>query len=287
MVVRPGMLRLSPMVTTAMDAISVMRVSPDAAERLSAAPRPAGNVHSVFDRALNLAWHDGRLLTLQGPGPLVAPFAAELGWLPRASGIRPGTRVWRRGHTLVLDDLVLDWQNAVMADTAMPESARGPTRALSIRLAEAPAEGAAGLGSSRALVARARLSEGLRRHDAAAFVHGALGLLGLGEGLTPAGDDFLVGTLAVLHRFAPSWLREHPAIAAAVGTRAASATTIVAREFVTHALAGHFAESLIDLLTAEAAEAAGRAVARVLGTGATSGADTLIGIRVALEAWTP
>jgi uncharacterized protein DUF2877 len=279
------MLRLSPMVTTATDAIPVVRVSPDAAERLDAAPRLAGRVHSVFDRALNLAWHDGRLLTLLGPGPLVAPFAIGLRWLPRGA-IRAETRVRRDGHTLVLDDLVLDWRGAAMADTAMPESARGPVRALSTRLAGTPADSARGLDSSRALAARARLAAGLRRRDPAPFVDGALGLLGLGEGLTPAGDDFLVGALAVLHRFAPSWLREHPTIAAVVGTRAATATTIVAREFIAHALGGHFAESLIDLLTAESTDAVGRAAARVLGTGATSGADTLTGIRAALEAWT-
>jgi hypothetical protein len=275
------------MITAATDTISVTRIGPDAAQRLRAAPRAAGRVHSVFDRAFNLAWHDGRLLTFQGPGPLVAPFAIELRRLPRVADVRAETRVWRRGHTLALGDVVLDWRGAAPADTGMPESARGPARALSARLAEAPAGAAPGLGSARALAARARLIDGLRRRDAAAFIDGALGLLGLGEGLTPAGDDVLVGALAVLHRFAPSWLREHPEIADVVGTRAASATTIVAREFVIHALGGHFAESLIDLLTAESADAVGHAAARLLATGASSGADTLTGIRVALAAWAP
>jgi Protein of unknown function (DUF2877) len=275
------------MLPTATDTIPVVRVSPDAARRLAEAPPRAGRVHSVFDRALNLAWHDGRLLTLQGSGPLVAPFAIELRRLPRIAGVGAGTRAWRQGHTLVIDDLALDWRGAVLRSTAMPEGACGPARALSVRLAEAPAPGVSGLGSARALAARARLAEGLRRLDAALFVDGAFGLLGLGAGLTPAGDDFLVGALAVLHRFGSSWLRGHPEIADAVGTRAATATTIVACEFVTHALAGHFAESLIDLLTAESADAIERAAARVRHTGATSGADTLAGVRVALESWAP
>jgi hypothetical protein len=275
------------MTMAAIDAISVSRLGPDVAERLRTAPREAGCVHSVFDRVVNLAWHDGRLLTLQAPGRLVAPFAAELRRLPRSRGLRPGVRVWRRGHTLVLDGFLLEWAGATTADTAMPASAVGPARALSALGAEPPADCAPGLSSTRGLAARSRLAEGVSRRDPGAFTAGACGLLGLGEGLTPAGDDYLVGALAVVHRFAPSWLRMHPEITTAVGRSAATATTIVGREFVTHALAGRFAESLIDLMTAEGEDAVGRARARLLRTGATSGADTLAGIRVALEAWPP
>src|SRR6266498_2775472 len=87
----------------AVHAIRVVRMSPDVAGRLTAAPLEAGHVHSVFERTLNLAWHDGRLLTLQGPGRLLAPFAAALTRWPHSDAVRPGIRVWRRGETLALD----------------------------------------------------------------------------------------------------------------------------------------------------------------------------------------
>ncbi|HKC08838.1 MAG TPA: DUF2877 domain-containing protein [Methylomirabilota bacterium] len=70
----------------------------------------------------------------------------------------------------------------------------------------------------------------------------------MGEGLTPAGDDCLVGTLAVIQRFDRAWLVAHPEIQASVRQRAWTGTTVVAREFIVHALAGHFAESVVGLL---------------------------------------
>jgi hypothetical protein len=271
---------------TLTDAIVVTRMSLDSAERFTRAPSEAGRVHSVFDRAVNLAWHDGQLLTLQESAPLVAPFAVALDRLPRSPDVYTGAPVRRRGGALALAEFTLDWKSAAVANTAMPAGRCGADLLLLDRLS-AIAECAPALNSAAARLARARLAEGLRTSEADAFVDGALGLLGLGEGLTPAGDDFLVGTLAVVHRCAPSWLRERSAIAATIGGRADGATTAVAREFVSHALAGHFAESLIELLTAESSEAAERAAARLLSTGATSGADTLAGVRAAIRAWTP
>lgn len=259
-------------------------MGPDVAERLRRAPRDAGRVHSVFERALNVEWHDGRLLTLQGPGPLLAPFAAALARLPRAGAARPGLRVCRRDDTLALDAILVEWRGAATVDTNMPESPVGPVPALSLLLASPLPESGPGLSSTIGRRAQAHLAEGVRRRAPETFLAGALGLVGLGEGLTPAGDDCLVGALAVMHRFARSWLRAHPEMTAAVQSRAATATTFIAREFIAHALAGRFAESLIDLLTAESAHGVGRAAAQVLQSGATSGADTLCGIRLALAA---
>lgn len=142
-----------------------------------------------------------------------------------------------------------------------------------------------GLSSSIGRRARARLAEGVSRQDSGAFIEGALELIGLGEGLTPAGDDCLVGALAALYRLAPSWVHAHPEISATVGSRAAVATTTIAREFIVHALAGRFAESLIDLLTAESVDQVRRAATRLLECGATSGADTLCGVRLVLDAF--
>lgn len=263
-------------------AIRVLRADARVVERLRSAPRLAGRVHSVFERALNLQWHDGRLLTLQGPGPLRAPFAASLAWLPGAASPGPGRPVWRRDDMLVLDGVVLDPRRAIGVDVTMPEAGARPHAALASL--PAPSTAAPGLLSGIGRAARFRLAEGVRARDPVALIEGALGLVGLGEGLTPAGDDCLVGTLAVLHRFARSWLSAHPEIPAAVGRAAARATTAVAYEFVAHALTGRFAETLIDLLTAGSADEVSGAVGRVLESGATSGADTLAGVRLALAA---
>ena len=264
--------------------IRVLGASPDVAARLLSAPRDAGCVHSVFERALNLDWHDGRLLTLQGPGPLLAPFAASLARLPRSPALRPGCQVRRRGDVFALDGVFLEPRGARAVDTTMPEGGAGPHPALSVL--PSPLSPANALSSPIGGRARSRLAEGVRDRDPAAFIEGALGLVGLGEGLTPAGDDCLVGALAAVHRFAPSWLRAHPEIADTVEQTAAVATTTLAHEFVAHALAGRFADSLIDLLTAESADEVGRAAADVLRSGASSGADTLCGVHLAIAALT-
>ncbi|HET7296038.1 MAG TPA: DUF2877 domain-containing protein [Gemmatimonadales bacterium] len=278
------MLRLS-MGPIAVDApaMRVLRASPDVVARLRTAPPEAGRVHSVFERALNLAWHDGRLLTLQGPERLLAPFAATVERLPHPGALRAGVSARRLADTLSLGGTRFEWRDATTVDTAMPESDSAPGPTLAVLLAEPPAESGPVLSSATGRSARSRLAEGVRRRDPGAFLEGALGLVGLGEGLTPAGDDCLVGALAVLHRFSRSWLRAHPQIEASV-SRAAATTTLVAGEFIVHALAGHFAESLLDLMTADSSAAAARAAERLLRTGATSGADALHGVRLALTA---
>lgn len=264
--------------------ISVLRLGADVARRLGDAPADAGRVHSVFDRAVNLTWHDGGLITLQGRGRLIAPFAAELSRLPRSAALRAGARVSRHADMIALDGVTLEWAGARTADNVMPESARPPSPALGGVLAAAEAEQAPALSSRIGLSGQSRLASGLRRRDARELIAGARLLVGLGEGLTPAGDDCLVGALAVVHRFARSWLAEHPEIEASLGTTVATATTTIAREFLGHALAGRFAETLIELLTAESEGAIARAATLLRRTGATSGADTVAGVRLALTA---
>jgi len=262
--------------------IPVVRTSVGAARRLRAAPSEAGKVHSVFEKSLNLDWHDGRLLTLHGPGPLLAPFAVALTHFP-AGAVRPGQPVWRRDDTITLDGVVVGWSGAASVDTVMPETSaeRQSVTALLSMLSDVES-GSSGLTSTVGRRAESRLADGLRLRQSESFIAGALGLLGLGEGLTPSGDDCLVGALAVVHRFARSWLDAHPEIDSTVTTASVTATNAIAREFVTHALAGQFSESLIDLMSAQSAKDIGRAVTHLLSMGARSGADTLHGIRLAL-----
>ena len=238
----------------------------------------------MFDRVVNLAWHDGRLLTLQGPGRLLAPFGIELSRWPPTNSLQAGARVARHGDAFTLDGIVLEWRGARTADLTMPESAGGPAPALAALLAEPWPRHAPALSSRMGITARSWLAAGVSGRDPDAFIAGARALLGLGEGLTPAGDDCLVGALAVIHRFAPSWLAAHPRIRAVVESAAATATTAIAREFVAHALMGRFSEIVIDVLAAESAAGVGDGAARLARTGATSGADILAGMRLALRA---
>jgi Protein of unknown function (DUF2877) len=268
--------------------VGVSKLGDSAARRLAAGPHVIGRVHSVFERALNLLDAGGRLLTLHGPGPLAAPFAVALDerlpWREFDPGLGPGVPVHREGRgRLVLGALRLECSAARVVDTSMGTGS--DPRALAAALAEAPRRPAAlSLASAIALEGLRRLTEGLRRGDAERFVDGARRLIGLGEGLTPAGDDLLVGSLAVARRFRPDFLVDNPGIGRALADTAREGTTLVAREFLFEALEGRFSEIVIALLTAADVPRARAALDDLLVLGATSGADTATGMRLAVEA---
>ncbi len=283
------MLRFAPMNARLLSSplLRVSRIGAALAARVDAAPRRFGCVHSVFERAVNIRAHDDRLLTLHGPGPLAAPFAMALEHLPPIGSMEPGMAVERIDRQLIFrslrGDLRLAWRGARVADLSIVlASDRGP---LAAALLDAPLPaGAPALSSPSAIEAWRRLAGGIRKGDWPSFVDGALRLIGLGEGLTPAGDDCLVGVLAVMRRFRPGFLLRHPDIGHAIASAARGGTTAVAREFLLHALDGAFSEGVIALASAPTTGAAQSALARLLTMGATSGADTAAGMRLALAA---
>ena len=173
-----------------------------------------------------------------------------------------------------LDPAAFDWGAAETVDVHMPPGPLGfPVDALMCPP----------VGASIATPARA-LERALASRDGGAVVAAARGLIGLGEGLTPAGDDCLVGALAVLHRLAPGWLSEDSRVTEALAGAARTRTTDIARDFLLEALAGRFAESVLAVVTAGSVLSAKLAAERLARVGATSGADTLGGIRLACRA---
>ena len=122
--------------------------------------------------------------------------------------------------------------------------------------------------------------------DAAAVDACVAPLVGNGPGLTPAGDDALVGLLATLHRVGPPAASADPLrlLGASVSTRLARTTTIGAH-YLRLALRGHFGEHLINLVDALDADGVvdAASLARVLATGASSGADALAGVAAGLR----
>ncbi|AHG20449.1 hypothetical protein Z042_13040 [Chania multitudinisentens RB-25] len=108
-------------------------------------------------------------------------------------------------------------------------------------------------------------------------------LIGYGRGLTPDGDDYLLGYLAAL------WLwRQHPTIAAHNATLRSligsqlSRTNDISRHYLARALEGHFSQPICDLMLLLSAEAAATqiqaAALQVMQFGASSGVDCLAGL---------
>jgi len=260
-------------------------MAPAVARRLSASTAWSGRVHSVFDRTVNALGSDGRLLTLQGPGLLSAPFAIALEGPPPGE-IEPGASVERIGGRLDVGGIAVDWRRAQPIDLSIGTGSDLAGLAAALHRVP-PSLGAPALCSARALEARRAVRDGIARDDAERFAVGALALIGLGEGLTPAGDDCLVGILAVLRSARPHFLTRHPGLAGTIAGAAQVGTTIVAREFLRHALDGDFSEALVALVRASSCVAARDAAERLTRMGATSGADTLTGTRLALDALRP
>ena len=131
------------------------------------------------------------------------------------------------------------------------------------------------------------LRDALWSQDLEAFEAAALRLLGLGHGLTPSGDDFL-GALLFTLRHAPvrAWRARMPALHARLAAAASEATNPISAALLHDMLAGKSYRALHELLDAlhqGQPEPVASAVRSLLAVGASSGADLLAGVLLALQ----
>jgi hypothetical protein len=127
----------------------------------------------------------------------------------------------------------------------------------------------------------AALRGAVRRADLDAALRTATRLIGLGPGLTPAGDDVMAGTMAGLV------LLGHPAaerFAAGVYSLAAGRTTDLSRALLRHAACGRVSGEYAAVLHALVGERPlAPAVAGLLATGSTSGRAMALGLCTAID----
>jgi hypothetical protein len=273
----------------------------------------AGSVLSVFAEACNLVSDQGEVVALVsqrvGNGPLNVVLEGD-GFLSR--GLEAGLPVEGDGRSIrVREALNNEPYRVSLAGTEVWEPRlkwewlRADRPGLKANLAvlhdhliaQAPAEslacflvaGAAGghsLESTYRKVAR-RAIEGLLAAlwvgDRQGITAGAVALAGLGPGLTPAGDDFLLGVMAGLRTWpqflAGKGLSLEEACQAIYGA-AAGRTNLLSMALLRSAKEGMFGEAWHGLLAAlreGKAREVREAADRVLGFGGTSGADALSG----------
>jgi Protein of unknown function (DUF2877) len=126
----------------------------------------------------------------------------------------------------------------------------------------------------------------LQAGDIQAFEAAALRILGLGNGLTPSGDDFLGGLFFVLaHRPRANWTAAMPALEANICKACEQATNLISAALLSDNMAGASYGQLHDMLDAlESNDSRFIAAARnaLLQLGASSGADLLTGLLLAL-----
>lgn len=136
----------------------------------------------------------------------------------------------------------------------------------------------------------ASLARSIAGGDAAECSSLMEGLLGWGRGLTPSGDDFLIGVLLALSRAGPAWQVARSILEAAravVTHKADKRTTSISAGLLACAAEGEADERLIALVDHVQTGVPGEAEAQAgaSGWGATSGWDALAGISVTLDAF--
>lgn len=118
----------------------------------------------------------------------------------------------------------------------------------------------------------------------AAITH-AVSLLGLGPGLTPAGDDFLVGLFTVMNS-RDNRDFSHPSFCEEIVLQAKALTNDISYMALAKAAAGQVRESICNLMEAlirGSEEELTGSLRRVLAIGATSGTDIALGMVAGLE----
>lgn len=115
------------------------------------------------------------------------------------------------------------------------------------------------------------------RYQAANDVCALEAMLGMGIGLTPSGDDFLMGFFAALH--ANHKVKEVDLMQYLVG-KSHQATTVISQHFLQNAMEGYFSQALIEfnqLDQSTNAEQFLQKLMKMVQKGATSGLDTALG----------
>jgi hypothetical protein len=276
--------------------------------RIARAGRSGFRVHSIYRSVINVATCDG-LLTIASPdaGGLPNGIQADLGPDWRAIGVQAGMVVLANDSGVGLPEAGLE----IRLKTATTWSPRFrslgegdhdvmrcwprrtvPARAIARTRASAggfgPLLGGA-VGSSDILDSAGGawpilngLVAALESGDRGVAAAVATRLIGLGPGLTPSGDDALVGIEAALHALDCPMA----GFLSLALDRVEDRTPALAATLLRHAAAGEFAERLHRLIGALLGPDDGliaMAIDRATAWGATSGTDSLVGVLIGLD----
>lgn len=260
----------------------------------------------AFDAVVNLVNEDAQVLSLVSARLGDGPFSIVLEDFPAGVQANSSLLVFENG--LWLDDWLIDAEEAVLwqpvpnwaALLAQPDLLPPAARGIADLLAQhAPADSLARLVldplASSPLPARILQSAeqhipllfaGMQQADTIKVSQATKKLAGLGPGLTPAGDDLLLGAVyglwATLPPAAAQQTAQTIAAIATERTHALSAAWLAAGARGEAAAPWH---QLLAAIAAGDAAALEAAVMRILPTGHTSGADALAGFLGLLKSW--
>lgn len=280
-------------------------MSTDARAWLQNASR--ARVLHIFNEVCNLVYAEDQVLSLVLLGIGDGPFSIVLPHVNFPSAVTSSSRISISEDRLTIGDLSVDIHAAREWDpgpgwgqlrtrrdfilTALPDlvkamKERAPADSLASLVTKGPSpESEYGKTFLRQVREPAgKLVAGLREVDEELLREGAVGLVGLGNGLTPAGDDWIMGCLLGAHIL----LEEHEMLrmAAIIVNAITGRTTPLSAASIRAAARGECGVAWHDLLEAlENADAVGiiNSATLIMSRGHTSGADSLAGFVALLE----
>ena len=246
-------------------------------------PRPL-RVLSVHRRALNLLDDAGNIIAVVTPEVGNGPFHIVLTHSLAFDFAAPGQDGFWQGTSLTLADHRIEWARARFWNPGLtPVFISQPAlAALRDCMQEASAFQDRWKGIDKRTMLRMQsgvesIVRGLKDGERETLRRGVSRLIGLGPGLTPAGDDVLLGMLARL------WLDAAQPAATGLGQcarDAAAMTTRISRAWLQHAARGQFDarwHALQAALLIADDTAICDAAHRILNVGASSGPQAMAG----------
>jgi hypothetical protein len=277
-----------------------------------------GSVASIYDKAVNILMEKGLLLSLVASLEQMSAMSIQLTKLfkedsspsgERRFDLNEGTKASLGAKCFVVKDLIIDFSRA------RPWSGElGPRdyQAFSISRIELLEEALLSYGKEGGLLDILDSARAVNPYAAAAMrvlrsvsgsgnsvekrrsiLGGLSGLVGLGPGFTPSGDDFLSGVLLGEHILSAAQRRAHSATIEGECTRVLcpqrpefqsklDSTNSGGKTLLWQALKGHFPYYLLEaargISTSNNSDEMGNTVERAVAHGETSGTDALVGL---------
>jgi hypothetical protein len=300
----------------------VLRASNDCLAYIGSHNGKTGQIHSCFDKAVNVIFDQGTLISLVSESLGLAPMSCQIGKDEMANPVfQPGGRVQISKNTFEIEGEVLDfstasiWQidRASLLEPMKPEQIKihferflerlikhGKPEGLlpylneSVCLKMMKHDRFSMPGNRYVEFAKGRIDQFIFAYrttdlkNEKSAVQAFSRLVGFGPGLTPSTDDFVAGVMAATLICPYGRPREASALKKLnfmIATEAIGRTTVVSEALLIHAAEGHIAEkyrNLLDQLLFEPARSFDRNIDVALAHGDTSGTDFLTGVAVAL-----
>jgi len=257
-----------------------------------------GRVVAVFQTSLLIAGPHGSLLHLHGGSPLVSPFSlrtdSPLAEVLRPLSLGPGSTMHKSGRCLDIAGGLRLWLRQVgYYHSPRPKFVGIDPIALQVAQQTRHLHGRrGGLDALPEADTMTTMRQALADGDPKRMSAVARRLVGFGPGLTPSGDDFLVGWLKGLWLMAGESVTIHEALRSLCRSLLpdlAQRTTPVGVTYIRYALEGEFAEVLAHAAAAFGSPSSPQIVAdrlrQLMAQGETSGTDTAAGLLSCLEAF--